>query len=134
MFAAPEVYRRFNRDPINQAALVHLHQLGVSPEANALHVMDLAIWGLEHDHVAVPWNRYALELAVGQILDTDPKLLMKWLVSNPNGPAAREQRAHLLNLLEQAESPDSAAAGVLEVIHSRLAANMPYLRPVPQFL
>jgi hypothetical protein len=75
----------------------------------------------------VPWNRYELELAIGQILSTDPKLLMTWLVNDPNGPAASEQRAHLLNLLEHAECP-AAAAGVLEVMHSRLAASTPSLR------
>ena len=133
MFAVPQVYEQFNRDPINQAALVHLRRLGVSPGSNALHVIDLAMWGLEHDHVAVPWNRYELELAVSQLLEWNPATLMKWLFRNPNGPAAREQRADLLSVLEQAEGPESASAGVLEIVHSRLAANMPSLRPVPKF-
>lgn len=53
---------------------------------------------------------------------------MGWLFENPDGPDPEEQEESLLIWLKGAQSPLSAAGGVLDDIWSRQQAAYPALR------
>jgi hypothetical protein len=69
-----------------------------------------------------------LEVQVGQLLGLDPRNVLRWLFSNPNGPDKEEQAESLRQAIEEAESPERASQLMMEELYSRLAANLPGLR------
>lgn len=118
-----------NSDPVNQAALYWLKEVG-DVQKVGLHILDLAFWGLERK-VRGEWpnrDQPAVEAQVGELLGWKPANAMRWLLSNPNGPSKEEQESNLVTLLEGAQSPRTASAAILNEIYSRQRAQNPALR------
>ncbi len=120
-----------NDDPINREALRLLKLAKQSPDPYSLYVLQLIAWGFESGiEIPGPLNRYRWELheSLPQLysLHLKPAQVMRWLVSNPNGPSAKEQRDTLLSLLEASDDPESAASDLLEWYADRKAASDPY--------
>ena len=120
-----------NKGQLNQAALKWLKAAKTPAFPHVLHILSLADWGLNK---SVPLecpnrDRPAVEEQVGQLLGWKPENALAWLVNNPNGPRPAEQMHDLLVTLQGADSPESAAAAVLNHIYSRQQAENPALQP-----
>lgn len=125
MINDPSLVEKLNLEPINQAALEWLNSVKAAEDASSgLHVLSLALWGLERG-VSVPLRhegeRGNLELRVGELCGQPPEKIMRWLVSNPEGPDdLKEQEAHILSLIDEAETAEKAALRVLEEVADHL--------------
>src|SRR5258706_5431453 len=119
-----------NNSALNQAALEWLKQEKADLAPAYLHVLSLALWGLENG-VEGEWprrDRPALELQVGYLLGWKAVDALEWLVSNPDGPDHEEQQTDLL-LAVEAQSAQRAASLVLGIIYSRMQSVLPALQP-----
>lgn len=59
-----------------------------------------------------------------------PENVLAWLFSNPEGPESpRDQEKELVNSLQRASNPRSAASLVLSAIYSRQVSENPALQP-----
>jgi hypothetical protein len=120
-----------NDGELNRAALVWINQANEHAPPHHLHLLSLAAWGLD-EGVSGDWpdkNRYALQEQVNLLFGWKPANVITWLISNPNGPEdTREQEEELLSGIETADSPEFAAAMVLNAIYSRQVASCPALR------
>jgi hypothetical protein len=121
-----------NNGLLNREALRWLERAKEPADPGYLHLLTLALWGLENGAEG-EWparHRPALEEQVGQLLGWQPKNALAWLLSNPNGPDDRdEQEENLLSDLQNANSPKQAAAFVLNAIYSRQQSVLPALQP-----
>lgn len=120
-----------NHSMLNTAALRWLKIARADAPPHHLHLLNLAAWGLENG-VLGEWperERPALTEQVSLLFGMQPKLTQEWLLSNPNGPGSHEQASNLLNSLDQAKSPQQAAAFVLNAIWSRQQSQNPALQP-----
>src|SRR5258706_14663549 len=82
-----------NNSALNQAALEWLKQEKADLAPAYLHVLSLALWGLENG-VEGEWprrDRPALELQVGDLLGWKAVGALEWLVSNPARPGHADQ-------------------------------------------
>jgi len=130
---APRKIEQVNDDPLNQAAKKWLAQAMALSPAPAVYLLDLAWWGLEEARLELSdldpgVQQTYLSLSVGQMFAWDPDNWMEWLLSNPNAGEPQEQRDSLLRELERAEDPAEAAMRVLEVMTSKLQAQLPVFR------
>jgi hypothetical protein len=122
---------RQNNSPLGRAAHKWLMQAREHAPPRDLHLLSLAWWGLEN-RVEGEWperDRAALEQQVSGLFAWEPKNVLKWLLSNPNGPESGEQLHNLLQSLKWAQDPRRAAAVVLSEIYSRQQADNPALQP-----
>lgn len=116
-----------NRLPANQAALKHLPN--ADPEQS--YLVQLADWGLSRGlPVSRPQSpsqpgRAEVEQAVDRLLGMSAMQATRWLLSSDNLPAD-EQAATIELLLNQAQSPQAAAAIVLETLYDRMVAASEY--------
>jgi len=121
-----------NNSELNQEALRWLKEANEPADPYALHLLTLAFWGLENG-ARGEWpdrDQAAIELQVGHLCGWTPTDIMDWLMSNPNGPEdPSEQEQNLVSELQNAESPNQAAAFVLNVIYSRQVSVCPALQP-----
>jgi hypothetical protein len=119
-----------NGGHLNQVALQWLDRAKARINLYNLHLLELALWGLDKGvPVECPSkDRYAVELQVGHLCGWNPVDVMEWLVDNPNGPEPLEQAQSPLNMLEKADSQESAASALLSHIYSRQRAQIPALR------
>jgi hypothetical protein len=121
-----------NNNPLNRAAHKWLREARALAPQHDLHLLSLAHWGLENG-VEGEWpdsDRPAVEQGVASLFGWAPNNVLTWLLSNPNGPESRsEQQTNLLNSLNWAANPKSAAAAVLNEIYSRLQSQNTALQP-----
>jgi hypothetical protein len=132
----PPSHRRVlpvNRWPLNREALRWLIAAKEPPEEHLPYLSQLVWMGFDRG-LPVPGRgdkyRWELELAAGELL-LNPKLdsvkVMRWFVSNPNGPEEEvEQSDTLLYLLEKGQCWEEAAQFVMEWFYDRKAADEPY--------
>lgn len=113
---------------INRAALAVLKEAKADAPSHILHVLNLALWGLDDPTVRTQ-NRSAIEQQVDLLLGWQPANVMAWLANHPEGPDKSEQEANLLNLLQRADNPQRAAELLLETIYSRQQSDNPALQP-----
>src|SRR5262245_47646057 len=86
-----------NKSVLGPAAHKWLRKAGKYAPPHNLHLPTLASWGLENG-VQGEWrsrDRPALEEQVGRLFGWEPKNVLDWLVSNPNGPDPEEQEQNL---------------------------------------
>jgi hypothetical protein len=121
-----------NNGLLNREALRWLEWAKEPADAEYLHLLTLALWGLENGAEG-EWparHRSAVEEQVGQLLGWKPTNALAWLLSNPDGPEDRdEQEENMLGDLRNANSPKQAAAFVLNAIYSRQQSVLPALQP-----
>jgi len=116
-----------NSRPVNRLAEQWLLKAKDLIVDNYLQVVCLAVWGAEKgvDLPGVPRHlRADLGNAAARLLSWNPANAMAWLFSNPEGeddPEAQED--DLEAALTRAETPEQAAAEVLEVLFYRLQAS-----------
>lgn len=120
-----------HNNPLNQAAWKWLKEARQPTPQHALYLLDLAHWGLEN---GAEWDwpardRPALEEQIGLMCAWKPANVLKWLLSNPDGPDPDEQESGLLKDLREASSPENAAALVLNSLHARMQSQLPALQP-----
>jgi len=119
-----------NNSPPNRAALKWVREANAPAPGHYLHLLSLAMWGLENG-ASGEWpdrDRHAIAAQVAVMHAWKPANAMAWLVSNPNGPD-HEQQTNLQNEINQAKSPKQAAALVLAAIYSRMQADNSTLQP-----
>jgi hypothetical protein len=122
-----------NRWPLNQDAKKRLLEAGEPPEPNLPFLVQLLSAGFERGlGIPGPAQKYRVELeqASAELLDPrlDPAKVMRWFLSNPNGPEPGEQNDSLRLLLEKASSWQEAAQNLMEWFYDRKAAQDPYYR------
>jgi len=129
--AAPQSLPQ-NDSLLNRAAWRQLKEAKQSPDPYTLHLLTLALWGLDQE-AAGDWpqdHRDALEQGVGLLLGWEPQNVLDWLLSNPNGEESPEdQEAMLVQSLQQASSPMQAANLLLNAIYSRQVSQNSQLQP-----
>jgi len=114
-----------NSRPVNRLAEQWLLKAKDPIAEHYLQVICLAVWGAEKgvDQPAVPSHlRADLENAAGRLLSWSSANAMAWLFGNPDGDDPEAQERDLEAALEAAETPEEAAAEVLEVLFYRLQA------------
>lgn len=117
-----------NSHPINRSSLKWLKEAKEWANPSYLHVLNLAAWGLEHRVWPHP-RKDAIEEQIGHLCRWKAEDAMGWLTDNPNGPDPKEQEADLFRQIQEAASPQRAAAHVLETIFDRMQAVIPSLQP-----
>jgi hypothetical protein len=120
-----------NNNPLNRQAHKWLREARAPAPPQYLHLLSLADWGLENG-VEGEWperDRPAVEQQVASLFGWAPNNVLRWLLSNPNGPNRSEQASNLLQSLMWAADPKRAAAVVLSEIYSRQQAACPALQP-----
>lgn len=120
-----------NSDSLNKAALVWLEKAHADAPSHHLHLLSLAMWGME-EGVEGDWptqESAALRQQVEILFGWKAENATAWLLSNPNGPDKAEQQADLLAGVSQARNAEQAAALVLNAIYSRQVADNPALQP-----
>ena len=98
------------------------------PHPYQLHLLTLAMWGLETGVAGdLAWPSKARSGDADRAPSwVGPNEIMDWMFSNPNGPCDRaEQEESLLTSLESAGSPHGAAANVLNVVWARQESLVP---------
>lgn len=120
-----------NKSPENQLAKGWLLKAKVPANPLEPYVIQLAVWGLEE-----PQNRSPDPMSPSDPLPEEVESLtyrllvtgakpchqaMRYLLGNPNLTQA-EQQANLNHVLTAAQSPQEAAAAVLETIHDLMVA------------
>jgi len=121
-----------NNGALNRAAWRQLKEAKINPQLHHLYLLQLAAWGLENGAQG-EWpeqERAFLKDQVDSLFGwTKPESVIAWLLSNPEGPEKSEQQENLLQLLQTADSPQEAAAHVLNAIYSRQVSENPALQP-----
>lgn len=120
-----------NRWPLNQRALHWLRQAKEPGNPQMPYVVQLAQWGLEAEQVQMPDPLApsqplpeGVAQLVGYLQVTGAKpahQAMQYLLSNPNLDR-EEQQNNLETALQQATTPQAAAAAVLEIIYDLMVA------------
>src|SRR5579871_5226221 len=99
-----------NNSPLNRAALKWLREAREPVAPAYLHLLSLAMWGLENE-ASGEWPQRetgALENQVHALLGWEPKTALEWLLTNPEGPDRDEQEQNLLRDLQKAKKPKPA--------------------------
>lgn len=128
-----------NRWPLNQDAKKRLLQAGERPDPHYLYLLQLLNLGFEKG-LEIPGQgqhfRADLEQAAAQLYSPrlKPAQIMRWLLSNPNGPAQGEQNDTLRLALQKAPDWEGAVQSLMEWFYDRKASQDPYLRPAPHHL
>lgn len=80
----PEEMLPLNKHPLNQKAKEFLLQVKESPHPDSLYALQLAQWGIEKEHLRVP---YEVEETLNVMVTWDQKRVMKMLTGeNPRDP------------------------------------------------
>jgi hypothetical protein len=128
MYALPQ-----NESLVNRQALEWLKVAKQPAPPWHLHILTLADWGLE-EGVEGDWpekERYALREQVNLLFGWKPDNVLAWLFSNPDGPDdPQEQEDNLISELDLAESPEEAAAFVLNEIWAAQKSRVPALQTI----
>jgi hypothetical protein len=131
--------RPVNRREVNKLALHWLIQAKEGANEDQPYVVQRAQWGLQNEKIDLPEpltpsqpRPEPLEQLVASLLlerEAKPAArVMRFLYSNPNLSPA-EQAENLSAALRQAQSPEKAAAEVVEHIYDLMVATSPYRRP-----
>lgn len=121
-----------NNQPLNRAALPWLQAAKVPVDPRQPFLLQLMWVGFDRGlPIPGPGQEYRWELkqAFERLLAPrfDPLKVVRWLLSNPNGPDdPKEQEDTLTLALEAAESWESAAQCVMECFYDRLSAENDY--------
>lgn len=110
-----------NTSLVNRAAHNWLLKAKESAPPDELHLLTLAMWGLDNGAEG-DWptrNRSALRSQTEALLGWPAEDALGWLFSNPEGPSPKEQEDDLLHDLHAAAGQKEAAAYVLNSIYSR---------------
>lgn len=122
-----------NKSRVNRQAWKWLKEAKQPTNPWRLYILTLASWGLE-EGVEGDWpekERYALREQVSLLFGWKPDNVLAWLFSNPDGPdAPKEQEDNLLADLKAAESPEQAAAFVLNAIWAAQKSRVPALQTI----
>lgn len=117
-----------NESLVNRQAWRWLKEAKEPPEPWRLHLLKLASWGLENGAKG-DWpeqEEYALDDQVSLLFGWKPENAQAFLFSNPDGPDnPQEQESDLLKALKQANSPQQAAALVLNQVWAAQKGRLP---------
>ena len=110
---------RLNRDPLNQAALLHLRKAKQAPAAGVLHVLSLMRWWLEENGPSLGAERDSVEARVAQLAESDPQAALTWLQDPQNlGDQALDPRE-----LKKAKDPASAGWLLIDLLIDAMTAS-----------
>lgn len=118
-----------NSSPLNRQALHWLQQAKAETSDQQSYLAQLAQWGTERLELPEPQTErepdsHDLTMALERAMGAEPERATEWLLSNPN-LSLEEQTDLLLPQLQQAETPQQAAAAVLETFFDAMTAASP---------
>jgi hypothetical protein len=119
---APSLEIPLDRRPVSQAALVWLRQVD-RPDRQMWYVPQLGWWGLEDGHLQVDDRPMLENHLAGMLYRGNQAALgnLRFLLQTNKAYGAGEAEVALEQALNQASSPEQAAAEVVQMLADRLS-------------